>query len=66
MKKKICKRCKSIVDGNKCNDPACQGLQSGQAALIYKGKISIVDASKSEIAKKIGIKYAGDYAIKVN
>ncbi len=66
MRKKICKRCKSIVDGNKCNDPACGGLQSGQAAQSYKGRISIVDANKSEIAKKIGLKYAGEYAIKVS
>ncbi len=66
MKKKICKRCKSIVDSNKCNDPSCGGLQGGQAATSYKGKMFIIDASKSEIAKKIGLKFAGEYAIKVS
>lgn len=65
MRKKICKRCKSIVDGNKCNDPGCTGIQSSQYANSYKGRIFIVDAAKSDIAKKVGIKYAGEYAIKV-
>jgi len=66
MRKKICKRCKSIVDGTKCNDSACGGLQSGQLAQSYKGRMFIVDASKSEIAKKIGLKHPGEYAIKVS
>jgi DNA-directed RNA polymerase subunit E" len=66
MRKKICKRCKAIVEGNKCPDPECSGVASGQLAQSYKGRMYIVDANKSDIAKKIGLKYAGEYAIKVS
>jgi RNA polymerase subunit RPABC4/transcription elongation factor Spt4 len=66
MRKKICKRCKAIVEGTKCPDPECNGVQNGQLAQSYKGRMYIVDANKSDIAKKVGLKYAGEYAIKVS
>lgn len=66
MRKKICKRCKSIVEGSKCNDPSCNGLQSGQLAQSYKGRMFIANPEKSQIAKKVGLKHQGEYAIKVN
>jgi len=60
MKKKICKSCKLFVEGPEC--PVCKGTQF---LANWKGRIAVLDAGKSEIAKKIGIKVKGEYAIKV-
>ncbi len=60
MKKKVCKNCKRFVEGNEC--PACKATQFTN---VWKGRIHILDASKSEIAKKIGIGVKGEYAIKI-
>ena len=57
--KKVCKKCKIFVDGNKC--PICKGNQFTDS---WKGKLIITDAEKSEIAKKLEIKIKGEYAIK--
>ncbi|MBD3354362.1 DNA-directed RNA polymerase subunit E'' [Candidatus Woesearchaeota archaeon] len=59
-KKKVCKKCKRFVDGNEC--PNCKG---NQFSTNWQGRINILDPEKSEIAKKIGIKEKGEYAIKV-
>ena len=59
MKKKICKNCKLFVEGSEC--PICKG---NQFLSNWKGRIAVVDADKSEIGKKIGIKAKGEYAIK--
>lgn len=59
-KKKVCKGCKFFYEGNVC--PACKG---NQTATNWKGRIAIIDSEKSAIAKKIGIKVNGEYAIKV-
>ncbi len=59
MKKKICKSCKLFVEGSEC--PICKG---NQFLSNWKGRIAVVDADKSEIGKKIGIKAKGEYAIK--
>jgi RNA polymerase subunit RPABC4/transcription elongation factor Spt4 len=59
MKKKICKSCKLFVEGSEC--PICKG---NQFLTNWKGRIAVVDADKSEIGKKIGIKSKGEYAIK--
>jgi DNA-directed RNA polymerase subunit E" len=59
-KKKACKRDKIFVDGDEC--PICKG---SQFVLNWKGRISIMDAERSDIAKKVGIKVKGEYAIKV-
>jgi RNA polymerase subunit RPABC4/transcription elongation factor Spt4 len=59
MKKKICKNCKLFVEGSEC--PICKG---NQFLTNWKGRIAVVDADKSEIGKKIGIKAKGEYAIK--
>ncbi len=58
--KKVCKKCKIFVTGNSC--PLCNGNQFSDN---WKGRINITNAEKSEIAKKIGIKVKGEYAIKV-
>jgi len=60
MKKKACKTCKIFVDGDEC--PICKG---SQFVTNWKGRLFILDANKSEIAKKTGAKVKGEYAIKV-
>ncbi len=60
MKKKICKNCKLFVEGPEC--PICKG---NQFLTNWKGRIAVIDAGKSEIAKKMEIKAKGEYAIKV-
>lgn len=60
MKKKACKKCKIFVEGDECS--VCK---SSQFVQNWKGRIFIADAERSDIAKKIGIKAKGEYAIKV-
>ena len=60
MKKKACKKCKIFVDGNEC--PICKGKQF---STNWQGRLNILDAERSMIAEKIGIKVKGEYAIKV-
>jgi DNA-directed RNA polymerase subunit E" len=60
MKKKVCKECKIFVEGNVC--PVCKGNQFSQN---WQGRLHVLDANKSQIAKKIGVKVHGEYAIKV-
>jgi len=59
-KKKVCKKCKRFVKGNEC--PICKG---NQFSTNWQGRINVLDPEKSEIAKKIGIKEKGEYALKV-
>lgn len=57
---KACKKCKTLVDGSKC--PKCG---SQEIAENSKGKIIIINAEQSEIAKNVKIKDKGHYAIKL-
>ncbi len=59
-KEKVCKKCKVFVEGNVC--PQCKG---NQFTTVYQGKINILDANKSFIAKQMEIKEKGRYVIKV-
>ena len=59
-KKKACKSCKAFYNGEIC--PICK---SNQIAGVWQGRINILDANKSEIAKKMVIEIKGEYAIKV-
>lgn len=59
-KKNVCKSCKMFYDESTC--PNCK---SGQRATTWKGRINILNANKSDIAKKIGTSAKGEYAIKV-
>jgi DNA-directed RNA polymerase subunit E" len=61
MKKKACKNCKLFVEGDEC--PSCKGTQF---ITNWKGRLYVLDANKSEIAKKIEAKVKGEYAIKVS
>ncbi len=58
-KRKVCKRCKLFVDAEEC--PLCK---SSQFSTNWQGRITIIDAEKSMVAKKIGINMNGEYAIK--
>jgi len=60
MKKKVCKKCKMLVEGSEC--PICK---SNQFTTNWQGRLYIVDPNKSIISEKIGIKAKGEYAIKV-
>jgi len=59
-KKKACKKCRIIVEGDKC--PICQGTQLVES---WKGQIIVLMPEESEIAKKMNIKEKGTYAIKI-
>lgn len=59
-KRKACAKCKVFVEGNEC--PICK---NAQFSTNWKGRIQIIDANKSLVAEKIGIKIKGEYAIKV-
>jgi len=59
MKQKACKVCNIIYEGDKC--PKCGSKESTES---FKGRIIIFDSEKSEIAKKLGIKEKGNFAIK--
>lgn len=58
--KKVCKKCKIFVKGDQC--PICKESSFSEN---WKGRIFILDVEKSEIAKNIGAKVKGEYAIKV-
>ncbi|MBI2667689.1 DNA-directed RNA polymerase subunit E'' [Candidatus Woesearchaeota archaeon] len=66
--KKVCRKCRMFVSGKVCpvNDPDCPTVKQSQYANNWQGRINIIDANKSEIAKKIGAKVKGEYAIKVS
>ena len=57
--KKACKTCKIFVEGDEC--PLCHG---STFVTNWKGRVNVLDANKSEIAQKMGIKVKGEYAIK--
>lgn len=59
MKKKVCKTCKIFVEGSQC--PICKGENF---STNWQGRINIIDANKSDIAKNVGIKVKGEYCIK--
>jgi len=58
-KLKACKNCNTIYEGDKC--PSCFSKDSTDG---FKGKISILNPEKSEIAQKLNLKNKGTFAIK--
>jgi len=58
--KKVCKKCRLFVEGSQC--PICNNSNFTDN---WKGRLNVIDAEKSEIAKKVGITVKGEYAIKV-
>jgi DNA-directed RNA polymerase subunit E" len=59
VKKKACKNCKVFVKGSEC--PLCK---STDFTTSWKGRVIVTNVEKSDIAKKMGIKVKGEYAIK--
>ncbi len=53
-------KCRLFVDGSVC--PVCNNSNFTDN---WRGRLNIIDAEKSEIAKKVGIKVKGEYVIKV-
>lgn len=58
--RKVCKKCRIFVQGDEC--PLCHGKDFTES---WKGKLIILNANESEIAKKLDIKAKGEYAIKI-
>ena len=58
--KKAYKRCKIFVEGEEC--PLCHGAQF---STVWRGRLQVLDNSRSVVAKKVGLKANGEYAIKV-
>jgi len=59
-KEKACKKCRTIYSGAKC--PKCG---SEEASDNFKGKVAVLNAEESEIAKKLKFNEKGNYAIKI-
>ena len=59
-KKKVCKNCRFFYEGSQC--PVCK---ANATAATGQGRLNILDANKSKIADKVGIKVKGEYAIKI-
>ena len=60
MAKSACKICKRILIGDKCPvHPDAKLVEN------WKGRIIILDPENSELAKKLNITEAGEYAIRV-
>jgi len=60
MKKKICKKCKLFVKEDEC--PICKG---NQFATVWQGRINVIDATKSSVAKHLIMEHNGEYAVKI-
>ena len=58
--KKACKKCRRLVEGDKC--PICK---TTKLTKDWKGHIFIVDPENSELAKKLGLTEAGEFAIRI-
>ena len=59
MVRKDCKKCLIFVQGSEC--PICK---ENRFSTNWQGRIAIIDANKSTIAKKISINVKGEYALK--
>ncbi len=60
MSDKACKTCRFISNG-----PVCPNCKSTNLSDDWSGLVVIMDPSTSEVAKRMGIKAAGRYAIRV-
>lgn len=60
MTEKACKNCRYISNG-----PICPNCKSTNLSDDWSGLVVIVDPSASEVAKRMGIKAAGRYAVRV-
>ncbi|NCN98713.1 hypothetical protein COU62_02950 [Candidatus Pacearchaeota archaeon CG10_big_fil_rev_8_21_14_0_10_35_219] len=57
---KACKKCKTLFTGAKC--PKCGGDEKVDT---YKGKVYVFEPEKSELAKELGLKESGKFAVRL-
>jgi DNA-directed RNA polymerase subunit E" len=57
---KACKNCRFISNG-----PICPNCKSNNLSDDWSGLVVILDPSTSEVAKRMGIKAVGRYALRV-
>ena len=60
MSEQVCRECHRIISGQTC--PICS---SSNLSSDWSGMVIIIDPERSEIAKKIDVKVADKYALKV-
>jgi DNA-directed RNA polymerase subunit E" len=60
MPENVCKECHRLVTGQVCNKCNSSSLTSD-----WSGYVVIIDTEKSMIAKRLGVKSPGKYALKV-
>ena len=60
MSEKACKNCRFVSSG-----PVCPNCKSNNLSEDWSGLVIIMDPTNSEVAKKMGIKNAGRYALRV-
>ncbi len=60
MSKKVCRKCKIVVEGDLC--PICK---KDSFSTSFNGRIIFLDVNKSRIAQEMGVTVKGEYAIKV-
>jgi DNA-directed RNA polymerase subunit E" len=60
LTEKACKNCRYVSNG-----PVCPNCKSTNLSDDWTGLVIVIDPGKSEIAKKMGIKSAGRYAVRV-
>lgn len=58
--KRVCKQCRIFVEEGTC--PICH---NSDFASSWQGRLGVIDAGKSFVAKKSGIAKEGDYAIRI-
>ncbi len=61
VKEFACRKCKTITTGDVC--PNCG---SRDLTTAWFGYLIVIDPDKSEVAKLLGIKKPGKYALKVS
>ena len=54
-----CKNCFTVTEADKC--PNC----NGELSKDWQGYVVVIEPEKSEIAKRLNIRKAGTYALKV-
>ena len=59
-REKACRNCKRIVTGNVCDNCGSTNLTTN-----FSGLIIILDPERSEIAKELGMRKPGPYAVRV-
>lgn len=60
MTDKACKNCRFISAG-----PVCPNCKSNNLSDDWSGLVVIMDPSRSEVAKRMGISAPGRYAVRV-